>query len=64
MVRRSLPPLPLQGAARLPSADELGLKNIETLYLRAEFLQYKNGEKTKLESFGRLIDRFVNDAMN
>lgn len=43
----------------LDKAADQRLKNVETLYLRAEFLRFKEGEKTRLDGFGALIRRFV-----
>lgn len=46
----------------LDKTEDMRLKNIETLYLRAEFLRFIEGEKTQTSSFATLVRRFVNGA--
>jgi hypothetical protein len=44
----------------LDKTQDQRLKNVETLYLRAEFLRFKEGAKTHPRTFAALINRFVN----
>jgi hypothetical protein len=46
----------------LDKTEDMRLKNIETLYLRAEFRRFIAGEKTQKSSFGDLVRRFVNGS--